>query len=258
MTRCALGDVPKIPRHRSLRAIHSGSSSYGRRPTNVMLRTPSCCTSARTELSVSPEPTRSIVTASPRCLEDRRRPHDVLQPVQRDEAGVHEHAEVVVSHFRSGPHHVVVGPDPQPAELGPRRVELSREVIGVRVGVDEHPVGQSARHAVLELEPRRPEPASRRRPRSSAVSWSDTNASNSTGAPRSHATAFAAATSAWPGNPTSTRSVGSPRARRKSARRAAGVWPRVGDDTHLGPGAAGAPWRRSGSGSTRDRSDRNG
>ena len=135
----------------------------------------------------------------------------------------------------SGPHHVVVGADPQAANLGPGRGEpRSRNDRGARRcrRAPGRPTGTPAgpRARVGATRASRPPRRGLRRSRS------DTNVSNSTGAARSHPTALAAAMSAWPGNPTSTRSVGLPRAPRSSAGVRRGR-PRVGDDTHFGPGA---------------------
>ena len=159
MTRRALGDVPKMPRHRSLRAIHSGSSSYGRLPTNVMLRTSRLLRQRpHGELGVARADHVDRHRLAP-LLDDRRRSHDVLEPVQRDEARVHEHPESVVRDFRSGSHQIVVGADPEPSQLGAWCAELGHEVLSVGVGVDEHAVGPAARQPVLERQPAPPEHA---------------------------------------------------------------------------------------------------
>ncbi len=127
-----------------------------------MLRTPSCCTSARTELSVSPEPTRSIITASPRRSRIAAARTTCSSPCNGMKLAYTNTRKSWWATSGSGSHHVVVGTDPQAAELGPRCGEVHREMLGVSIGVDQHPVRQSARQAVLEFEPLRLDPATRR------------------------------------------------------------------------------------------------
>ena len=59
---------------------------------NVTLVTPSWSARARTAGAVSPSPTTSMARGR-RALEAVGGPHHVLEPVQRDEAGVQEHPE---------------------------------------------------------------------------------------------------------------------------------------------------------------------
>ena len=234
MTRLALGDVPKMPRHRSLRAIHSGSSSYGRRPTNVSCARRVAPPARARTLSVSPEPSTSIVTGSARCSRIAAARTTCSSPCSGMKLAYTNTRKS--SCVTSGRGRITSSSAPTQ-----RRRSLAR---GVPSSVAKCSPCASVSTSTRSANPHANRSSRSRRCdlnqppvvwRSSAVSCSDTNASNRTGASRSRATAFAAATSAWPGNPTSMRSMGSAKARRISERCAAGVGPRVGDDEHFGP-----------------------
>ena len=86
-------------------------------------------------------------------LEEVRGAHHVLEPVQRDEARVHEHPKHGIVGTRPGLDHVVVGADPDAPQSTPGNANRVGEESRMRVGIEDRPSRKTARDAVLQPVP---------------------------------------------------------------------------------------------------------
>ena len=93
ITRCALGDVPKIPRHTWLAAISRGKLLVRAATEEAKVAHPKLGgeTLDRVFRRAGADDVDLDLLAD--ALQEMRGSHDVLEPVQRDEARVDEHAE---------------------------------------------------------------------------------------------------------------------------------------------------------------------